>query len=512
VKKIYLVPIVVLAVFLVVYFGFLRNKKPAFTLMEVKRGDISQEVSETGAVKKGEGFNLTFKSSGKLQKIYVKVGDEVKAGAILAELDSSQLYFQLNEAQGNLELYQAKLDKLLAGASKEEIQADQTKVKNAEIDLENAKQDLEDSYQDALNTLDDAYLKIYNAYNTADIVQRAYFNGNDQESLMVKDNKGTLGEALSGAKSYLDSAKAASKNEDIDASLTGMKTELDSVSGALKVIRETCETDNYRSVVSSTNKTSLDTQRTNINTALTSITGAQQAVSSAKLSVESYEGDLQVAKDNLTLLTASPRKEDVDLYQAQVKQAQAQVQLLESQISDTRLRSPVDGQITKIDKRTGETVQPALDTAIITLLPSVPFEIEVDIYEEDVVKMAIGNPVDISLVAFPDKVFTGKVRMIDPAQKLVNEVVYYEATIDFDQIPEGLRPGMSADLTIKTASRQNVLLVSTDAIQTKDGKTFVQVSKNGKSEEREIQIGLQGSQGFTEVISGLTDGEKVVLK
>jgi multidrug efflux pump subunit AcrA (membrane-fusion protein) len=126
--------------------------------------------------------------------------------------------------------------------------------------------------------------------------------------------------------------------------------------------------------------------------------------------------------------------------------------------------------------------------------------------------MAIGNPVDISLVAFPDKVFTGKVRMIDPAQKLVNEVVYYEATIDFDQIPEGLRPGMSADLTIKTASRQNVLLVSTDAIQTKDGKTFVQVSKNGKSEEREIQIGLQGSQGFTEVISGLTDGEKVVLK
>ena len=511
-KKIYIIPIIILALSLIVYFGFFRKTKPAFTLVEVKRGNISQEVSETGAVKKGDSFNLAFKIAGKIQKIYVKVGDEVKAGMVLAELDSSQLYFQLKDAKGNLELYQAKLDKLLAGASQEEIQADQTKVQNSEIDLKNAKQDLQDSYQDALNTLDDAYLKIYNAYNVADTIQRTYFAGNDQESINVKEKKEALGKSVSQAKSYLDSAKADSKNENIDAAISGIKTELGNTADALKVIRETCETDNYRNTISSTNKTSLDTQRTNINTALTSVTDSQQTISSAKLSVEESEGDLQVAKDSLALLTAPPRKEDVDLYQAQVTQAEAQVQLLESQISDTRLKSPIDGQITKIDKRVGETVQPALGTATITLLPAVPFEIEVDIYEEDVVKMNVGNPVDVSLVAFPDKIFKGKVRTIDPGQKLISEVVYYEATVDFDQMPEGLKPGMTADLVIKTASKENVLLLPTDAIQKKDGKTLVQVSKNGKTEEREIQIGLQGSQGETEVISGLTQGEKVILK
>lgn len=511
-KKIYIVPIIALALLAVIYFGFLRKGGPEFTLAEVKRGDIWQEVSETGTVKKGEEFNLSFKIAGKIQRIYVKVGDEVKAGTLIAELDSSQLYFQLKDAEGNLELSQAKLDKLLVGASQEEIKAAQTKVQNGEIDLKGAKQDLEDAYEDALNTLDDAYLKIYNVYNVADTIQRTYFSGNDQESLRVKENKEKMGTAVTQVKSSLDVAKTDSKNENIDAAIPGIKTQLQNAASALKIIRETCEADNYRNTVSSTNKTSLDTQRTNINTALTSVTDDHQAIASAKLSVESYEGKLQVAKDSLAVLTAAPRKEDVDLYQAQVKQAQAQVDLLTSQVADTQLRSPVDGQITKINKRLGETIQPALDTGAITLLPDVPFEIEVDIYEEDVVKMKVGNPVDISLVAFPDKIFKGKVRAIDPAQKIIGEVVYYEATVDFDQMPEGLRPGMSVDLVIKTASKENVLLVPTDAIQKKNGKTMVEVSKNGRTEEREIQIGLQGSQGTTEVISGLEESEKVVLK
>ena len=512
-KKIYIVPIIILALLAVIYFGFLRKGKQEFSLAEVKRGDISQEVSETGAVKKGENFNLSFKSAGKIQKIYVKVGDEVKAGAVLAELDSSQLYFQLKDARGNLELYQAKLDKLLAGAGQEEIQADRTKVQNSEIDLKNAKQDLEDSYQDALNTLDDAYLKIYNAYNTADTIQRTYFAGNDQESINVKEKKEALGKSVSQTKSYLDSAKNNSKNENIDTGLAGVKTEMGNAADALKVIRETCETDNYRNTISSANKTSLDTQRTNINTALTDVTNAQQAITSAKLSVEESEGDLQVAKDDLTLLIAPPRKEDVDLYQAQVKQAEAQVQLLESQIGDTRLKSPVDGQITKIDKRVGETVQPAIDTSLIILLPVAPFEIKADIYEEDVVKMKIGNPADISLVAFPEKIFKGKVAAIDPAEKITEGVVYYEVRIVFEEeILEGIKPGMTADVKIITQKKENVLIAPRLAIQTEGEKKIAQVYKNGKTEDREIIVGLEGSDETVEIISGLQEGEKVIVK
>ena len=92
-------------------------------------------------------------------------------------------------------------------------------------------------------------------------------------------------------------------------------------------------------------------------------------------------------------------------------------------------------------------------------------------------------------------------------------MVYYEVTIDFNNIPEGLKSGMTADLVIKTATRENVLFVPKDAISEKDGKSFVKILKNKKDfEEREIKTGLEGSDGNVEIISGLSEGAKVIIE
>ncbi|PJA82939.1 MAG: hypothetical protein CO146_02130, partial [Candidatus Nealsonbacteria bacterium CG_4_9_14_3_um_filter_37_29] len=138
--------------------------------------------------------------------------------------------------------------------------------------------------------------------------------------------------------------------------------------------------------------------------------------------------------------------------------------------------------------------------------------IEADIYEEDIVKINIDNPVDISLVALPEKIFKGKVISIDPAQKLIEGVVYYETTINFDEIPDGIKPGMTADLVIKTASRENTLIIPEEAIQKKDDKTIVEVFKEGNIEDREIEVGLFGSNDMVQVLSGLEEGEKLILR
>jgi HlyD family secretion protein len=126
--------------------------------------------------------------------------------------------------------------------------------------------------------------------------------------------------------------------------------------------------------------------------------------------------------------------------------------------------------------------------------------------------MEIGNEVEISLVPFPDEIFKGRVILIDPAEKLVEGVVYYEATVAFETIPEGIKSGMTADLEIKTASREDVLIIPEDAVQEKEGKTIVEVSREGNIEEREIETGLLGSDDMVEVVSGLEEGEKVILR
>jgi RND family efflux transporter MFP subunit len=533
-KKIIILIIAVLVLVFSVYQVFFKKEKPKFTVVEVVRGTITQEVSETGQIQKGDKINVSFKNPGRIESISAKVGDQVKKGDILAKLDASDLRIQLQEARANFTLNQAQLNKLLVGATAEQIKSAQTAVSNAENAFQNAQQNLKDvtaqaeeslnsSYEDALNTLNDTYLKAYNAQSGAALIQRTYFTGNDQQSTVVKEKRSAIETSVSKIKSYLDAVQASSSGDNVDLNLSQIKNELSNVSGYLKIIRENCEEPGYSSLVSSTDKSSLDTHRSNINTAITNVANAQQTIASTKLaneynvntaktSASSTEGSLLVAKDSLNTLIAPPRQEDVELYQAQVDKAQAEVQILENKIQEAYLKSPVDGQIIEIKKRTGELVQSALSDAVIILLPTDTYEIEADIYEEDVVKMNIGNEVDISLIAFPEQTFKGKVVSVDPAEKLVEGVVYYKTIIDFEQIPEGVKPGMTADLVIKTASKENVLIIPRGAINKKDGKIIVEVLKGKNIEEREVQIGLEGNNDAVEIVSGLIEREKVIIR
>jgi len=533
-KKVFIIASVILGIVLAgVYFFFFRKPEPKFELVQVKRATISQEVMETGTVKKDELYNLGFDVSGKIAKIYVQVGDKVKAGSILAELDNSDLLYQLKEAKASLKVAQSNLEKLLAGATKEEIQIAQIAVENAQIDLEIAQQGLEDvqeraeknlesAYEDSLNVLDDVYLKIYNAFNTAKLIQEDYFNSADQDSTKVKDNLQRIKDALDNFEVYWNKAKTSKDPLDIESALSKGESELNIVFDALTNIRQSCEAPLYKNKVSSTDKTSLDTQRSYISSALSSFVNSEQTIETTKVQnslnintaqgkVDTAEGQLKSSQKKLEKLLSPPRQEDIDLYTAQVKQAEARVKILEAQLEKTRLRAPVDGEITDIAKKTGEIFQAMGNYSFIKLLPDAPFHIEVDIYEEDIVKIKIGNPVDISLIAYPDKVFKGRVIFIDPAEKIKDEVVYYRVKIAFDEIPQGIKPGMSADLKIKTASKQNVLVVPEQALEKKNGKAIVKVFEDGKVKEEEIEIGLLSSDGQQEVVSGLKEGEKIVL-
>lgn len=531
-KKTILIIILVLVFIFAVYQAFIKKEKVAFSTEEVSRRDIIKEVSESGTVKMGEEINLSFKVEGKVKEIYKEVGADVKAGDLLVGLNIGQLSIELSEAQAALEVAEAELNKILAGASPEDIKISETSVENAQIALENAQQDLKDieekagedlesAYQDALNNLDSAYLKIYNSFNTADLIKRTYFGAGDQESLIVKEKAEKIKIDLGKAEIALNKAKARANDKDIEDGLSEMKISLTDAYNSLGIIRETSEAVGYRSTVSSSDKTSLDNRRTDINTALTDVTNDQQDISSTKLAnqtnineaegnVSSAKGDLKKAEDELIKKKAPPRQVEIDFYQAKARQAEAKVSLLQYDIGQAYLRSPVEGKITKIHKRPGESVQATSQDFVVSLLPAKPFQIEVDIYEEDIVKIEVGNPTDISLVAFPDRTFKGRVISIDPAQKLIDGVVYYEVTIDFEEAPEGLKPGMTADITIETGKRENVLVISKEAAEKIDGKAKVKVFENDEIREREIEIGLEGDE-FFEVLSGLEEGEKVVV-
>jgi RND family efflux transporter MFP subunit len=509
-KKIISIIIIILVIVFGIYQVFFKKQKTNFSLSEVQKGTVVQEVSATGTVEQGEEIKLAFKNAGKIERIYVKAGDIVESDAKLAELNTNQLSIQESEAEASLVVAQATLNKLLAGARPEQIKVSQADVQNNKTALDIAKENLDQAYGDTLNILEDSYLKLYNAFNVVDVVQKKYFFLLDEQSKKFQDNSSLMKTALNEAKNYFDIAKADPKKDNIDVGLSKIKSSAEKFSDYLTISRGLCDEASYYSLVSSTDKTSLDTHRGYINTALVNITDSQQDIYSMKLSVESAEGDLQKSEDQLALLTAKPQQEDIDLYQARVNEAQAQLNLIGEQIKESLIFSPVKGQISKVDKREGEITQASEE--VVYLIPADPFQVKVDIYEEDVVKLSIGNPVDITLTAYPDEILKGKVIAIDPSEKIVSNVVYYETTIGFDNVSEKIKPGMTADVIIKTQIKENVLTIPGTAIKTQDSKTFIQVLVGKKPEQREIQIGLKGSNDVVEIISGLREGEKVIIQ
>ena len=499
--------IIVIIVAVLVVFGiwqsFFKKEKSEFSLAEVNYGNVIQEVSETGQLKKGEKINLGFQSSGQIEKIYVEVGDNITSGQELAKLDTSQLSIQLSQAKAALSIIESQKG-------------------DAELSLDSARQKLEDTiatanetiekdYKEALSVLDDSYLKAYNALNFVDLLKRTYFERGDVESVNVSEDRDRIERALSEIKFYLDKSKNSQNRGDIDIALSKAGDELSKIKTAIEGIRNIIEAGNYKDIVSSADKNTLDTHKSNINTVHSNVVSSQADIS---LDKAANTTEINNAQSQVSVLENQLQGGKNSLYQAQINQAEAQIELLEDQIENATLKSPLQGQIADINKREGEMVQPTLQDFVVTILPAASFEITVDIYEGDIVEVKVGNPVDINLVAFPDRTFEGKVIAIDPAENLNEGVVYYKVTIIFEgETPEGIKSGMTADVKIKTLTKENVLTVPQGAIQTKNGDKIVQIYKNKKNmEDRKIVIGIEGSDGTTEVISGLDVGEKVILK
>jgi len=523
---------IVFVVLGLVFWNFLVKKENSeFNLEKVKRGTVLQTVSETGTIKASEQVDLAFEETGRIERIYVEVGEEVARNDELAKLDTSELLIQLSETEALLQQSQAEYKKLLAGPTREEIRVKETTVEQARVALENAEQklknveleaeeNLQQAYENALDTLDDSRLKIYNAYNVADNIYRDYFTLNDQQSFNVKENRDKIEKAKKRTEEYIDKAKQSQKREDIDRALSETKSALSDTKQALDVIRDMVETIKYRDSVSSSDKTSLDNQKSYINTAYANIVSAQQTIYSTKITnkknIDNAKADIETAKvqlkkaeDELNLLTAKARQEDIDAVKAKIKQNEAKISLLKTKISKSYLKSPIQGKITDIKKEEGEVVQ--AHEPVVSLLSQQPFQIEADIYEEDIVKVKVGDPVTINIVAFPNESLKGKVCAIDPVEKVIDGVVYYKVTIDFGKEKKGLKPGMTADIVIETDKRENVLIIPKEAIKKRNGKNTVWVFENGEVKEKEIEIGLVGDD-FAEVVSGLKEGEEIIIR
>jgi len=522
-KKTWII-IAVIALVLIIAFSFLFSEKKAskYETVKVVRGELVQTVDATGKVESANDLSLHFDGVGIVENVKVKEGDTVRAGQWLANLSLSQLNAAVAQAQ-------ASLDQKLAGATNEQINVAQKQVESTQLALNKAEETLNDTkvltdknlaakYSYALNVLDDTYIKMYNAYTVVDGIKDNYFESNDQEGLTVRNNEEyQIKRPKDETKTYIDTAKTTGKTEDIDGAILNAKTSLSKILIGLTVIRSVCDESTYQNRVTSTEKLSLDTQKSYISTAQTTISSLENEISilktqnenslnSAQAAVDTAKAALELQQANYDSLVAKPRDIDIAYYQAVLNQAIASR-------NKAIIYAPIEGVITKVNKKKGELISSS-ETMIELLSPH--YEIQVDIPETDVVKLKTGNDTTITLDALGSDIkFTGSILSIDPASTDIQDVVYYKVKVGIsDENAELFKSGMTADVLIKTDSRDNVLYIPYRAVLSRSDsdEKYVRVLINGKIEEKNVQLGLRADNGMVEILSGLSEDEEIVLK
>lgn len=218
------------------------------------------------------------------------------------------------------------------------------------------------------------------------------------------------------------------------------------------------------------------------------------------------------------------REQDITLAGVDVRNAEIQLDEAKKRLADTEINSPMDGVLTDRKLEIGQVISSPLGnvgggTPLMTVsdLSSIYLVAAVD--ESDIGGVAIGHRALISTDAFPEVEFEGAVHHIAPLGVALNNVVTFDVKIRIEgEGVQKLKPGMTADATIIFDESLDTLWVQSEAIQEKDGETFIerQLEEPKEGEERKVEKvsvkpGLTDGL-MTEIVGDVKQGDQIVVR
>ncbi len=473
-KKV-LIIIAVVAVILVVIIIKI-NGGNGKQITNVIRADIVQEVAATGKVKPNQSVNLGFDKSGRVGAVYASVGDVVKRGQIFASLELDEISADLIKAKASLLEENIKLREIKNTAPisyNDAYKNLDTAIKEGFIYADNAIRNKTDQF--FKNVPDNPQFEI--SITSGNFVH--YFNVPIEVAIDINNNRRKVEDILIGWK----------KTTTIDQAITNLNAIsvfLDKMAGAVNTF------------------TSADyAYDTTVNNYKTAISGARSDVSGAISAIVAAKDKLNTAPT----LGQSGEFESVLTQGAIVSQAEATVSSLEATLAKSIIRAPFDGVITLQDAKVAGAV--SAGATLVSMMNQNEMYIEANISEIHISKIAVGNPVSVTLDAFPDEIFSGEISYIEPGDVIIDGIVNYKIRTALNNSDARIKSGLTANLKIQTAKKGSVLTVPFYAVLKEGDQNFVNKIVGKKAQKIPVSLGLSGNNGLVEILGGLGEGDMV---
>lgn len=544
-----------------------REKPPEQHFVQAEARHINETVRTNGSVEAAQDVDLSFERTGRVAKATLKVGDHVKAGDVLVELE--------NAAEGALvQQARALLQQKQAGATASEIAFYQAAADAASADVDKTKSDTAAAIATAQAAVDTAEnnLKLANGGDESLVVGQAYDAAiaTYQASLPKLDDalaqadmilgvdnsaanaawKGQLSVTNSGkliiADNLYQEAKVANASAhvstdlliagadhaQVDASGSSVQSALGKMSQLLQAVSDVLNATVSGGALSaadlSAKTATIQSERGAISAQNSSVVTSIQAVSNAKNSLTSYTitynkavQDLKTAQNSAASL--------VKLKQSAYDQALANLQSRTQPVREvdlaplraslnaaavaygkTRLVSPIDGVVSRQDAKVGALVSPNLP--VVSVINEGAYQLEAQVSETDIAKLAIGNKAGVTLDAYGSAAsFPATIIKIDPAASIVNGTSGYKTTLQFDNSDDRIKPGLTGNATISTEQRDAAVAVpQRSVIQQGNSYSVLVQGADGRIVSKTVDVGLRGDDGWVEITSGLNPGDQIV--
>ncbi|MHB8085063.1 MAG: efflux RND transporter periplasmic adaptor subunit [Dehalococcoidia bacterium] len=516
------------------------------TVTAVQRGDLEVTVTANGDIEMPDAVNLYFDTSmftltapysAQIKKVYVQRGDMVKAGALIAQLDDTAQKQNVETAQYGLEsainnvvqtvccgctrvpsFYSDAVALYRFDFAMKEMQKAQTFLQmgqytDAAAQISLAKYDIDAArkiYSDpAFNRirpdlLNDVGQVINNSQDAALAIQRLSSEMDVITSLQEQVKDGKYGDAVS---TISDMLTEMAYTDNIVQRITHLPTDPTSV--------DTCTTYTViNEILASMDKLQAMAEQKDVDPV-----AFAQTLSSVRhdleLSNKILDENISTYRQGLNLKAL--RDYNIGIQTAIIKLDQAKLSLLK-----TELLAPFDGQVVELNLHEGDMITQRysvtgipIDSYVARLANTSSIRMTGVVSEIDVLKIAKGQKASVYVDAIPGKIFEGQVAFISPFGTLDTKMASYKVEISLNPGDAAyLAGGMTATAEISIDKHTNVLLVPNAAIIDQSGAYYVLVWKDEKTntvEQRPVTIGLQGKTQ-TEIVSGLSEGEKVLLE
>lgn len=465
----------------------------------VQRGDITVGVTESGTASLNTNSVTCDLEGAEIEEVYIKAGQSVTEGDAVAKLTADSVSDALATFQLALDQAEIKLEQAQTAQTTGEVNANSTYESSLLKE------------QNAQNTYDQTILTLTNAINTAQAA--------------VDDCTGTI--------TYYQN-RLANSNALIYAEykIDELKLKWDTAAANLAANTDPTQTATLQKYADEA-EDAYDTAVTNYNSEVTKETSAlatrqsglaalEQKVAQARLDLASgtvtaqnqMESDIAAGENASAVYnaTVASLQASVDSAQNDYDTAKENYDTYSHYATDPVIYTDYAGLVYSASYAAGDTV--SAQTAVATITDNTTVYVTVSVTQDDISDIAVGDSANVAFSAFEDIKFTGTVDSItiSPARSESSTVSYVVSVMITGEGVENLYDGMTGDVTFVTKEVTDVLYVSNKAITAENGVQYAKV-KDDQGNITKVEVTTGFSDGTnTEVSSGLTEGQTVIIE